>query len=139
MSRSETKTLLITGASRGIGRALVTQSAQQGAHVIAVARKPDPLLVSETGNTTWVIADLATATATSVRSLQRDLRQNGGGFSGMLRKVRIDAAGRMLRDSKTPLAEVGYCCGYADQPHFQRDFRRMVNMSPGAYRRIATG
>ena len=43
------------------------------------------------------------------------------------------------RADTASLAEIGYCCGYADQPHFQRDFRRALNMSPGEYRRVAIG
>jgi AraC-like DNA-binding protein len=29
---------------------------------------------------------------------------------------------------------VGFACGYADQPHFTRDFKRRTAMTPAAYR-----
>jgi AraC-like DNA-binding protein len=58
-------------------------------------------------------------------------------FSTALRTARIDEAARLLREEAASLAEIGYCCGYADQPHFQRDFRRALNMSPGDYRRVS--
>ena len=34
-----------------------------------------------------------------------------------------------------PLAEVGFLCGYADQAHFTREFRRRVGLPPERYRR----
>jgi AraC-like DNA-binding protein len=37
------------------------------------------------------------------------------------------------------IADIGYWCGYADQAHFQRDFRRAVNMTPGRYREAGLG
>jgi len=34
-----------------------------------------------------------------------------------------------------PLAEIALDCGLTDQPHLTRLFRRVVGMSPGAWRR----
>ncbi|MAS06838.1 MAG: short-chain dehydrogenase [Ahrensia sp.] len=51
------KTVLITGANRGIGRALAREYAAAGAHVLAVARHPanDP----SGGPVEWIAADLS--------------------------------------------------------------------------------
>lgn len=48
---------LVTGGTEGIGEAVVTLMREQGATVLAVARKP----VVKTGNELFVAADLATA------------------------------------------------------------------------------
>jgi AraC-like DNA-binding protein len=85
----------------------------------------------------WSLAEAASQLAKSPRSLQRELSASGVTFSTTLRGVRIGEAARLLREDGASLAEIGYCCGYADQPHFQRDFRRALNMSPGEYRRVA--
>jgi len=85
----------------------------------------------------WSLAEAAGLMAKSARSLQRELSAEGITFSTALRGVRVDEAARLLRADAASLAEIGYCCGYADQPHFQRDFRRALNMSPGDYRRVA--
>jgi len=87
----------------------------------------------------WSLGEAAGMLAKSTRSLQRELGAQGLTFSTALRGARIDEAARLLRADAASLAEIGYCCGYADQPHFQRDFRRALNMSPGDYRRVALG
>jgi len=87
----------------------------------------------------WRVTDAAPMLAKSVRGLQRELGQTGTSFSSVLRGARVDEAARLLREGTTPLAEVGYCCGYADQPHFQRDFRRVLNMTPREYRQVSIG
>ncbi|MCB1488710.1 MAG: SDR family NAD(P)-dependent oxidoreductase [Bauldia sp.] len=51
--------VLITGASRGIGRALVAEYAGRGARVLAVARTPANLIGEPRTNVGWIAADLA--------------------------------------------------------------------------------
>ena len=51
-----------------------------------------------------------------------------------LLQVRIAEARRMLEKGKS-LAEVAQATGFADQSHLHRYFRRMLGMSPGAYRK----
>lgn len=85
----------------------------------------------------WSLAEAARSMAKSTRSLQRELAATGRSFSGILRGVRVDEAAQLIRGGGVSLAEIGYCCGYADQPHFQRDFRRALNMSPGEYRALS--
>lgn len=87
----------------------------------------------------WNLGEAAGQLAKSTRGLQRELGARGLTFSTVLRGVRVGEAARLLRSEAASLAEIGYCCGYADQPHFQRDFRRALNMSPGDYRRVALG
>ena len=48
--------------------------------------------------------------------------------------LRIDRA-RTLLSAGTPPAAVAAWCGFADQPHLSRVFKRLVGVSPGAYAR----
>lgn len=59
------KTVLVTGASSGLGRAMALQLCRRGAHVIATARRSERLAQlrseCEGGRLTTVVADVATA------------------------------------------------------------------------------
>lgn len=85
----------------------------------------------------WTLAQVARELNLPPRSMQRELRQDGHSFSTIVRSVRTREAARRLRDTEQKLADIGYCCGYSDQAHFQRDFRRATNMTPNEYRRTA--
>ncbi len=87
----------------------------------------------------WTLAQAGQALQRSSRTLQRELQRCGHTFSSVVRAARTREAARLLAQGETALADIGYCCGYADQAHFQRDFRRAVNMTPKAYRRSAIG
>lgn len=84
----------------------------------------------------WKIADAARLLALSQRSLQRQLQDERRSYSGVLRRARMQAATLALVTTDTSLAEIGYCCGYADQAHFQRDFRLTANTTPRRFRRL---
>jgi len=94
------------------------------------------LLASDVGRG-WKIGDAARQMAVSTRSLQRHLAADGRNFSSALRRARMHRATELLLATATSLAEVGYCCGYADQAHFQRDFRRVTNVTPKRFRQAS--
>jgi AraC-like DNA-binding protein len=48
---------------------------------------------------------------------------------------RIERAKALLKHSRATLAEVALSCGFADQSHFTRVFRRAVGASPGNWKR----
>jgi transcriptional regulator GlxA family with amidase domain len=81
----------------------------------------------------WTLGGLADGLGMSTRSLQRRL-QRAGGFNGLLGAVRIEAAADLLMNSGHALCIVGFACGYADQSHFTRDFKRRTAITPAAYR-----
>jgi len=51
-----------------------------------------------------------------------------------LRKLRIRMASRALIDTGQTLAEVADGCGFSDQSHFTREFRRHFGRTPRDYR-----
>lgn len=81
----------------------------------------------------WSLHGLAADLGTSTRSLQRRL-QGAGGFQGLLGTVRTEVAADLLINTRHALSVVGFACGYADQPHFTRDFKRRTAVTPAAYR-----
>jgi AraC-like DNA-binding protein len=68
--------------------------------------------------------------------LRRFAQQNGLTPHGFQRDLRIERARGMLSDGM-PAAAVAAECGFADQPHFSRVFKRLVGVPPGAYARAA--
>lgn len=51
-----------------------------------------------------------------------------------IRRLRIQAACRELSSSDAQLAEVALICGFSDQSHFSRVFKRLTGMTPSQYR-----
>ncbi len=70
----------------------------------------------------------------STRSLQRHLQQLGFTFSDLQATVRTQQAGHYLMQSKTEVSEIGFLCGYSDQAHFTREFKRATGITPSKYR-----
>jgi len=93
------------------------------------------LLASDLGRG-WTVAEAARRLAFSKRSLQRRLADEGRSFSSVLRRARMREATELLTRGEATLAEIGYCCGYADQAHFQRDFLRATNLTPRRFREL---
>ena len=54
-----------------------------------------------------------------------------------VRCLRLERARRLLHHSRLDLGAIAAEAGYSDQSHMTRDFRRMFDHSPGAYRRLA--
>ena len=51
----------------------------------------------------------------------------------LIQRRRLHEAVEQLRDHTTTMAEVASILGYADQPHFTRDFSRITGMTPGEF------
>jgi AraC family transcriptional regulator len=54
-----------------------------------------------------------------------------------LTERRIERARLLLMHSDLPLADVAVRCGFADQSHFTKIFRRSMAVSPGSFRRAS--
>jgi AraC-like DNA-binding protein len=71
----------------------------------------------------------------SVRTFERKFHSN---FhltpQKYLRKLRLRMASRSLIYTKQSLADVALCCGFGDQSHFSREFRRHFGRTPRQYR-----
>ena len=66
------------------------------------------------------------------RSFSRFL---GYTFGDHLAKIRICKAFELLLNSKRPVVEVAYACGFADHAHLCRVFKRSTGLTPSAFRR----
>jgi transcriptional regulator GlxA family with amidase domain len=53
-----------------------------------------------------------------------------------VRRLRVDAAQRMLTNSDISLAQIALETGFADQSHLTRVFRRATGLTPKLYRAL---
>jgi AraC family transcriptional regulator len=81
-----------------------------------------------------VARELGVSRATFFRDFQSEFACTPGQY---LRERRINAAAELLRRTRRPLAEIASICGFYDQSHFNRCFRKAVGLSPDAFRRAA--
>lgn len=82
----------------------------------------------------WTLRRLADALGLPPRTLQRRLTEAGTSFSSLWTEVRLAQSAHLLMDGREPAAQVGYLCGFADQAHFTRSFKRFTAMTPVVYR-----
>lgn len=82
----------------------------------------------------WTLETLAQDLLTSRRTLQRRLTKENSSFSSVLAEVRMAIAADLLSNSKQTPSEIGYACGFADQAHFSREFKRFTAFTPATFR-----
>ena len=61
-------------------------------------------------------------------------RVTGESFGDYLRRVRLEQACRLLRDTELTAEQIVYACGLRDIPTFYRVFKSRMGMTPNAYR-----
>ena len=84
---------------------------------------------------TCTVGDVANAIATSARTLQRQLAENGTTFQKLRDQVRADLALKYLRQSTLRFAEISEILGFAEPSVFTRSFRRWHGCTPREARR----
>lgn len=88
---------------------------------------------------TWRVGDVADRLATSPRTLQRHLGEEGRSFTSVVTAARVAAARDLLADPDRTVTDVGYLTGFADSAHFTRTFRRATGETPSAWRAHRAG
>ena len=138
---TDKRVAIVTGASRGIGRAIATRLAKDGRHVVCVARSQGPLdeLVAEIqaagGTATAKPCDLSDfdATAKMIESVVEEL----GRLDILVNNAGITRDNLILRMSddewddviNTNLKSVFVACRAAARPMMKGKFGRIVNIA----------
>ena len=87
-------------------------------------------------NLSFRVADLAGIVRLSVSHFSRAFRESFGQPPLAYVKVRrVRHAQVIMQNTREPLSQVALDCGMSDQAHFNRVFRKVVGVSPGAWRR----
>jgi AraC-like DNA-binding protein len=86
------------------------------------------------------VAQVCEEFAMTERTLQRLVhRRLGLTPKWLIQRRRLQEAAERLRDRSASLAEVSAVLGYADQPHFSRDFTRVTGTTPGEFAALHRG
>ena len=85
------------------------------------------------------LKEVASGLHLSTRTLKRRLAEHGLTYSHVLEEQRREKALLLLRSPTLSLDEVAEQLGYSDTSNFRRAFRRWTGVSPGTYRRTASG
>jgi AraC family transcriptional regulator len=58
------------------------------------------------------------------------------GLGEYVRKLRVEKSLTLLSNKKLSLTEIAFECGFADQSHFNRCFKDIMDVTPFAYKRL---
>jgi AraC family transcriptional regulator len=84
------------------------------------------------------VRDLAAVAGVHPVALARAHRRHfGESITDRIRTHRIRAAAHLLSGTGTPLGQVAYSVGFADQSHLCRVFKAETGLTPGRFRRLA--
>jgi AraC family transcriptional regulator len=86
------------------------------------------------------ISDVAALTRLSASHFSRAFRATVGETPhAYIMRRRVERAQHLIRVTNQPLVEIALECGFADQAHLTKLFRRVVGICPGAWRRMQEG
>jgi len=73
----------------------------------------------------------------SSSTLVHRLRQEAGKtFKEILTEIRIAEAKKFLATTSLDIKAISDACGFFDQSHFTREFKKAINLNPGAFRKL---
>jgi AraC family transcriptional regulator len=58
----------------------------------------------------------------------------GENIGEFVQRLRVERASVLLNNLEMPLTDIAYECGFSDQSHFSRVFKRRTGLTPGAFR-----
>ena len=58
----------------------------------------------------------------------------GSSFVAYLNRVRVEQAGYLLKETRIPIGDVGFRCGFNTVQNFNRTFKKLMGMPPSQYR-----
>jgi AraC family transcriptional regulator len=83
------------------------------------------------------LSELASLAGVHRVHLVREFRKHYGTTIGEhMRKLRLDHASQLLRQTNLPLREIAAECRFADQSHFTKRFKKLSGLTPAEYRNL---
>ena len=92
--------------------------------------------ITENFATRLRLSQIAQESAMSLSCFERTFKKEiGTTYTKFLNKFRISRATKMLGEENLSISEIAYACGFTNPYHFTRTFRRIMALSPRAYRK----
>ena len=86
----------------------------------------------------WRVAELAGIAGLSAKQLERLCRRTLGiGPQRLVQRLRLEYAVQLITTTRDSLGEISAECGFYDQSSFTKQFRSVLGLTPGAYRKGA--
>ncbi len=105
--------------------------------LLARARR---LIQNQLGDHAFSVAQLAAQCGCTPDHLSYLTRRHlGESVSGLIQRLRMERAARLLTESDLAGKEVAWACGFSGASHFIHTFRRQYGMTPQAWRARAGG
>jgi PAS domain S-box-containing protein len=87
----------------------------------------------------WRVPELATIAGLSPKQLERlASRTLGLSPQRLVQRLRLEHAVRLITETVDSLGAISAECGFYDQSSFTKQFRSVLGLTPGAYRRAPT-
>jgi AraC family transcriptional regulator len=84
----------------------------------------------------WRVPELASLAGLSPKQLERlTSRTLGLSPQRLVQRLRIEQAVRLITETRASLGAISAECGFYDQSSFTKQFRSVLGLTPGAYRR----
>ena len=85
----------------------------------------------------WRLADLAALAGLSPKQLERLARRTLGlSPQRLVQRLRLEHAVHAIVTTRASLGDIASECGFYDQSSFTKQFRAVLGVTPGAYRRL---
>jgi AraC-like DNA-binding protein len=82
------------------------------------------------------LEETARACGMSVSCFQRTFKQEVGiTFNKYVNSLRISKARQLLHENNKSMSEIAFACGYTNQYHFTRTFKKLMNTPPRSFRK----
>jgi AraC family transcriptional regulator len=126
---------ILAHAAHRYGRVLVKETSIRGGLAPWQIRRATEFLEANVRSNTSLYS-VATECELSVSHFARAFRKTFGQppYRWLIER-RVDMAKKYLLHSDLPLADIALRCGFADQSALNKSFRRLLNQSPGEWRR----
>ncbi len=82
------------------------------------------------------LSEIAKEACKSISCFERTFKKETGiTFTMYVNRLRISMAIKMLREDGLSMSDIAFKCGFTNQFHFTRMFKKIMNVSPMAYKK----